>query len=469
VAGIVLIGNIAERANKAEEAGVVVGIDLGTTNSVVSLSNGQIPSVLQLPQSSGGLVKSCVHVEGAIARSFKRYMETPEEPFAAGQTPITLSTDMLRLLKEETEFFLGQNISGAVITVPARFSNIARKATKQAAQNAGINVIRLLNEPTAAAIAYGLNAPDANGIFVVYDFGGGTFDATILRIENGVFQVLGTSGDLFLGGDDIDQALLDYLNLENTEENKTKMQNLKEAFSRHLELEASEQEAIVPRDIFDSIVKKYVDKTLHIVQNLLADVRMEPCDVDGVILIGGSTRLRYVPSALAGIFGEDKIKDTINPDCAVSIGAALHAEALTSNTLAERPLLLDIVPASLGLETVMGCVETIIPKYTPTPVSTTVRFSTFYNNQTNILIHIVQGDDISVEKCTSLGKLVLSGIQPMPSGAPQILVVFNVDDNGLLFVSAHEETCDIKRTLQIDFCTNVFRSAPRQGGLTNFL
>ncbi|MDR0632816.1 MAG: Hsp70 family protein [Holosporales bacterium] len=445
---VVAIGNVPA---PSQRNGVVVGIDLGTTNSVVSLSKNQVASVLQFPQAPGGLVKSQVRIKGSVVKSFKRGMETPEEIFAMEQTPLALSTEVLMALKKETERFLGEDIGGAVITVPARFSNIARKATKQAAQHAGINVIRLINEPTAAAIAYGLNTPDSNGVFVVYDFGGGTFDATILRIENGVFQVLGSSGDLLLGGDDIDKDISTFLPFDNTI-SRSKAQEIKESFC-----DKNFVSEFISRADFDAIAKKHVDKTICIVKNLLRDIRVEPSDVDGVILVGGSTRLHYVTSAISAVFGDGKIRDTINPDCAVSIGAALHGEALTNSAIATRPLLLDIVPFSLGIETVMGCVETVIPKYTPTPVSTTVNLSTFYNNQTDILIHVVQGDNIAVEKCTSLGKLILTGISPMPSGTPRIEIMFNVDDNGLLSVVAHEEICDVKREIQIDFCSNLFQ------------
>jgi molecular chaperone HscA len=429
--------------------GVFIGIDLGTTNSAVSISHNQIAEVLILKDSNNGLIKSSVNINGNLISGFKRYLETPNNVFSNEKTSFELFSILFEQIKMQIEEYLQKPIRGAVITVPARFSNIARDATKLAAQNAGINVIRILNEPTAAAIAYGLNS--SNGIFIIYDFGGGTFDATLLRIENSVFQVLATSGDLKLGGDDIDGDIIEFLRLLPTNENKTIAKEIKESFTQTLNSEKQ-----ISEEDFEKIVKKYVNKTINITKNILLDLHLDSSEIDGIVLVGGSTRLDYVKKALAKIFSLEKIKGSIDPDRAVAIGAALHAEALTNNSLSFRPLLLDIVPASLGIETVMGCVETIIPKYTPTPVSTKMQFSTFYNNQREILIHIVQGDQILVQNCTSLGKFILKGIQPMPAGQPKIQIIFTVDENGILTVEACEEISGTKQSLSVDFCTNLF-------------
>jgi molecular chaperone HscA len=331
---------------------------------------------------------------------------------------------------------------------------------------AGLSVLRLLNEPTAAALAYGLNH-HAEGLYLVYDFGGGTFDLTLLRIENNVFQVLGTTGDLHLGGNFLDEKIVEALGGQPSSlQHRLYARKLKEFYTNQGNRATYEQfqECITPprnaaknapsRPLdytkFDSLSQQIVKPTLVLIQKLLADVDIKKEEIKGIIFVGGSTRLRQVAEQIANLFGEEKILNELHPEEAVALGAALHAENLQARTRTERPLLLDILPSSLGMETLAGCVENIIPQYTPTPVHTSMVFSTAFNNQTEILIHIVQGESLYVEKCQSLGRFVLSGIPPMPKEKAVIKVTFFVDDDGILSVQAVEETSGIQKKMTLE-------------------
>lgn len=426
-----------------------IGIDLGTTRSAVALARGQKAEVLPLAGTENGLMPSLLdahltplsEAETGCFHDFKSAMESPDTPLPGGKTPKELSAALLSALKQRAETALGRSVTNAVITVPARFSNVARKATKEAAQEAGLNVIRLLNEPTAAALAYGLNH-SAQGIYLVYDFGGGTFDATLLRLQDGVFQVLATTGDLFLGGHTIDRDIALFW-----ERDPDDPLVLDEA--RRVKEKASDPSNLLDESALDALVERSVRRTLTIVQKMLAEAQILPNAIEGVVLVGGSTRLKRVHEDLGQLFGATKILATIDPDRAVALGAALHAEALTHHT-PNRPLLLDVVPASLGIETVMGYVENIIPKYTPTPISVQMQFSTIRDNQTQILIHVVQGDDLQVANCTSLGRFILKGIPPLPKGQPRLIIRFRVDEDGLLTVDASEATSGVQEHLTIE-------------------
>lgn len=436
---------------KVQKEDPCIGIDLGTTYSVVALSHNQKAKVLPLAGAlEENLVPSLLDVHCTLIpqmtskcfHDFKNAMECPDKPLPGGQTPKKLSTAVLKGLREKIEVALGQPITNAVITVPARFSNIARKATKEAAEEAGLNVIRLLNEPTAAALAYGLNH-SAQGVYLVYDFGGGTFDATLLRLQGGVFQVLATTGDLFLGGHTIDCDIAQFWGHNPDDPLVLEIaRTVKEGRSTPLA-------PVLRAEDFDLIVERSVRRTFVIVQKMLAEAQILPSGIDGVVLVGGSTRLKRVRQDLADLFGKDKVLGTIDPDRAVAMGASLHAEALTHHT-SHRPLLLDVVPASLGIETIMGYVENIIPKYTPTPISVQMSFSTIRDNQTQILIHVVQGDDLQASNCASLGRFVLKGIPPMPKGQPRLTIQFSVDENGLLKVEASEALSGVQQGLTIE-------------------
>lgn len=431
-----------------------VGIDLGTTHSVVAFSHNQKVDVLPIGLKEKEFIPSILDenlsliptLQEKCFHNFKSFMETPYDKVFSPYTPEDLTEALCKHIKKLSEQFFQNNVQNAVITVPARFSDIARKATKLAAQKAGIHVIRLLNEPTAAALAYGLNHK-AQGVYMVYDFGGGTFDVTLLRIQEGIFQVLATTGDLHLGGSVIDQDIVRFMGKDPKDPLLLRKACLLKEFY-HDKNYSSEWD--IPSNDFDEIVECSVGKTLLIVKKILSDVHMTPEKVQGVILVGGSTRLKKVTEDLSRIFGFSKILNTIDPDRAVAIGAALHAEALTHHALPNRPLLLDIIPASLGLETVMGYVENIIPKYTPAPVHVKMQFSTMYNNQTEILIHIVQGEGQKIEKCVSLGRFTLKNIPPMPKGQPKISVSLNVDEDGILTVEAREITCGVHQSLVIE-------------------
>lgn len=440
--------SIGDDSVKKESNGFVVGIDFGTTNSVVSFLHNGVNVTLPIGDDNADIVKTILQIESETVSGFKRSMETPDVAFFKEITPFELSVEFLKKLKNKSENYLKDKISKAVLTVPARFSNIARDAIKKAANKAGLNIIRILNEPTAAAIAYGINSKKNDGVFLVYDFGGGTFDTTLLRIENETFQILATSGDLYLGGDDIDEEIS---KSAKNEISKEFAKQIKENFFNDKDY----YEKFIPFELFSKICKKYVQKTIQILQNMISSLNIKTTEIDGIILTGGSTRLKFVKDALIEIFDEKKILDQIDPDRTVAIGAGIHASHLTDIGNDMRPLLLDIVPSSLGIETAMGCVEVIIPKYTPTPVSSKMKFSTFYNNQQKILINILQGDQLLAKNCTSLGNFVLSGIPPMPGGEPEIYVTFKVDDDGMLMVEASEESSGIKKILNVDFCTTI--------------
>lgn len=435
---------------KVHTAALCVGIDLGTTRSAVALARDQKARILPLRGAQDGLVSSLLDTNLALIQKatpscfhdFKNAMESPNIPLLGGRTPQELSASLFSALKQQAEEQLGCPVINAVVTVPARFSNVARKATKEAAQQAGLTVIRLLNEPTAAALAYGLNH-SVQGVYLIYDLGGGTFDATLLRLQGNVFQVLATTGDLFLGGHTIDHDIALFWN--SNPDDPLVLETARSVKEGKKILSAPTLDA----ETLDAIVERSVRRTIMIVQKMLSETQILPSDIAGVVLVGGSTRLRRVHKDLEQLFGADKIFATIDPDRAVALGAALHAEALTHHT-PHRPLLLDVVPASLGIETVMGYVENIIPKYTPTPISVQMQFSTIQDHQTQILIHVVQGDDLQVVNCTSLGRFILKGIPPLPKGQPRLLIRFCVDENGLLTVEASETTSGVQQHLTIE-------------------
>lgn len=443
------------RAPTSDET-LCVGIDLGTTHSVVALAKDQQATVLPLEGAHQGLVPSLLdeslawipEPQAGCYHDFKSFMETPQVPLQGvsvrrSATPEALSAALCAHLKRLTEKTLGHPVMNAVLTVPARFSNVARKATKEAAQQAGLNVIRLLNEPTAAALAYGLNHA-SEGLYLIYDLGGGTFDATLLRLQGEVFQVLATTGDLHLGGHTIDQAIAQTWGANPEDPLALQAARALKEGRPHL----SAFPPLSP-EALNALIESPVRRTVTIIQKMLAEAQILPSALNGVVLVGGSTRLAQVKAHLAALFGPSKILDTIDPDRAVALGAALHAEALTHHT-PRRPLLLDVVPASLGLETVMGYVENIIPKYTPTPISVNIQFSTIYDNQTQVLIHLVQGDDLKVENCTSLGRFILKGIPPLPKGQPRLTISLSVDEDGLLHLEASEATSGAQQALTIE-------------------
>ncbi|MEK9673030.1 MAG: Fe-S protein assembly chaperone HscA [Rhodospirillaceae bacterium] len=482
---------------------LAVGIDLGTTNSVVAVSTDGKPKVLRdeegealvpsvvayAPDGSpvvGGLAKRLIAMKpDSVVSSIKRLMgrgiedvkqvagQLPfdvEPAFDAGGmvrirvagrtlTPVEISSHILTALKKRAEETLDRGVTRAVITVPAYFDDAARTATKDAARLAGLEVLRLVNEPTAAALAYGLDK-QAEGVYAVYDLGGGTFDISVLRLEKGVFQVLATGGDAALGGDDFDHAIAEHflrdwdgaaLGSGHVKQAVAAARQVKEALSTDLEgtwgfqMGDVKKAYHIDRATFEGLIESLVRRTLDICQSVMEDADVGPKDIQGVVLVGGSTRVPLVRRSIGKIFECEPLAD-IDPDEVVAVGAALQAEALTvgSNTL-----LLDVTPLSLGIETMGGLTEKIIPRNTPIPVAKAQEFTTYQDGQSAMAVHVVQGEREMVTQNRSLARFTLRGIPPMTAGAARIRVSYAVDADGLLTVSAREETTGTEQSIEV--------------------
>lgn len=438
---------------------VAIGIDLGTTHSVVAVL--QAGEVMVIEDAGKALIPSVVAVEGDhiivgdLAQnqkerlsSIKRLMgRGAQDPVLAQFSNLVLEDDVLRVklgarhltavevsaeilkyIKSLAEKVLAQPVEDAVITVPAHFDDAARQATKDAASLAGLNVLRLVNEPTAAALAYGLDK-GAQGIYAVYDWGGGTFDFSLLNLEGGIFQVLATGGDLNLGGDDIDWAIVKSMMLE-----KLESQGQQEALRQARHAKENPGAENLTQDALNDIARPYVQRTLAIAEGVLRDANISPSDLQGIVLVGGSSRLELARSEIADHFGLAPLTD-IDPDIVVAMGAAQQAGILKGHG---DSLLLDVTPLSLGLETMGGIVEKIIPRNSPIPCEISQNYTTYADGQTGISFHVVQGERELAKDCRSLAHFELNELRLKPAGHVKVQVDFRIDADGILTVRAVE-------------------------------